>query len=229
MAAGPGRLETTLQNRPVDTGPVDLFLRSLLIGLSIAAPVGPIGLLVIQRTLQRGRRLGLATGLGAAVADALYGAVGAYGVQGLIGALQAARLPLGLFGAAVLGWLAWRTWQAVPASQAARLPAASAATLVGAFSATFVLTLSNPATIFSFIAIFGAMAPSLGAGSAAVMVAGVLVGSALWWLLLSALVERLRERFDARWRQWVQRISALMLAAFALWALGPVLATMRTV
>ena len=82
------------------------FGQALLIGLSIAAPVGPIGLLVIQRTLARGAAVGLATGLGAAVADALYGAVGAFGVSTLIRALQAARVPLALLGGAFLLWLA---------------------------------------------------------------------------------------------------------------------------
>jgi len=82
------------------------FLKAMLIGVSIAAPVGPIGLLTIQRSLQLGPRAGLATGLGAAVADALYGAVGAYGVHALIQALTAARLPLALGGGAYLLWMA---------------------------------------------------------------------------------------------------------------------------
>jgi threonine/homoserine/homoserine lactone efflux protein len=96
-----------------------LFAQSLLIGLSIAAPVGPIGLLVIQRTLQRGALVGLATGLGAAAADALYGAVGAFGVTWVIDALVGARLPLALGGGAFLLWLAWRTWHAPLADQVA--------------------------------------------------------------------------------------------------------------
>ena len=79
-----------------------VFAQSLLVGLSIAAPVGPIGLLVIQRTLQRGSAIGLATGLGAAVADALYGAVGAFGVSSVIDALSGARVPLALFGGGFL-------------------------------------------------------------------------------------------------------------------------------
>src|SRR6185369_5470058 len=90
---------------------LSLFLQSLLIGLSIAAPVGPIGLLTIQRTLQLGSAAGLATGLGAAAADAVYGAVGAYGVTTLIRALTAARLPLAIGGGAFLLWMAWSIWR----------------------------------------------------------------------------------------------------------------------
>jgi threonine/homoserine/homoserine lactone efflux protein len=191
-----------------------LFAQSLLIGLSIAAPVGPIGLLVIQRTLQRGGRAGLATGLGAAAADALYGAVGAFGVSWIIDALAGARVPLALGGGAFLLWLAWRIWHSKPAEKAAR---AGGAGVLSCFAGTFALTLSNPATIFSFIAVFGAFGARLAMASPWLMIAGVFVGSALWWLLLSAGVARLRSRFDARAQAGVARASALLLAGFALW------------
>jgi threonine/homoserine/homoserine lactone efflux protein len=194
-----------------------LFAQSLLIGLSIAAPVGPIGLLVIQRTLQRGALVGLATGLGAAMADALYGAVGAFGVTSIIDALVGARVPLALGGGAFLLWLAWRIWHTAPADKAA--PAGGGG-LLQCFAGTFALTLSNPATIFSFIAVFGTLGARMADGSPWTLIAGVLLGSALWWLLLSAMVGRLRSRFDARAQTWVNRSSALLLAGFALWQLG---------
>lgn len=215
---------------------VSLFVQSLLIGLSIAAPVGPIGLLTIQRTLQRGPAIGLATGLGAAVADALYGAVGAFGVSALIDALTAARVPLAVGGGLFLLWMAWSivrspaTPQAAPPGDAAprrggrstppahgRSEPAGVRPLLGSFAGTFVLTLSNPATIVSFVAVFGAMAGRAEVTSPPLMVAGVLIGSALWWLLLSTVVGRLRERFDARWRRRVNVASALVLTGFALW------------
>ena len=192
-----------------------LFAQSLLIGLSIAAPVGPIGLLVIQRTLQRGLLVGLATGLGAAVADALYGAVGAFGVTAVIDTLTGARVPLAVGGGAFLLWLAWRTWHTPPADTAAQ--AGMGAGLASCFAGTFVLTLSNPATILSFIAVFGTLGARMQVGSPWTMVAGVLLGSALWWGLLCAAVGRLRSRFDARAQTWVNRASALGLAGFALW------------
>ncbi|MBS1176711.1 MAG: lysine exporter protein LysE/YggA [Proteobacteria bacterium] len=195
-----------------------LFGQSLLIGLAIAAPVGPIGLLVIQRTLQRGGLVGLATGLGAAVADALYGAVGAFGVTWVIDALVGARVPLALGGGAFLLWLAWRIWHSKPADRTAQ--AGGGAGLLQCFAGTFVLTLSNPATIFSFIAVFGTLGARMQVSSPWSMVAGVLVGSGLWWLLLSAGVGRLRSRFDARAQGWVNRGSALLLAGFALWQLA---------
>lgn len=202
---------------PADAGS---FWPAVWIGLSIAAPVGPIGLLVIQHTLRHGRVVGLATGLGAAVADAAYGAVGAFGVTALIAALQALRVPLALVGGGFLLWLAWRTWpsSALPSPAGESAVPVAAPSLAACFAGTCLLTLSNPATILSFVAIFCALAGAMAApASPLLMVAGVLVGSALWWLALCAVVGALRTRFDARAQAWVGRVSALMLAAFALW------------
>ena len=223
-----------------DASLAPLFGQSLLIGFSIAAPVGPIGLLTIQRTLNQGPAAGLATGMGAAVADAAYGAVGAFSVTVLIQMLTAARLPLAIGGAAFLLWMAWSIWRAPVAERAAQASGSAGAgpsqggrspmggrelsetggqrsDLLRCFAGTFVLTLSNPATILSFIAVFGALAGRLQVASPWTMIFGVLIGSALWWLLLSAVVGRLRERFDIRWRRRINVASALVLAGFALW------------
>lgn len=199
----------------MDPGLPLLVLQAAGVGLLIAAPVGPIGLLTVQRTLQRGQAAGLATGLGAAAADAVYGAVGAYGVHGLIGWLAGIRVPLAIAGGGLLLVLAWRTWQAPVDERVA--PARDARDLLGLFAGTFVLTLSNPATILSFIAVFGALAGGVAkAASPALMVLGVALGSAAWWLLLTTLVARVRGRFTAAWRRRVNRGSALLLAGFAL-------------
>jgi len=128
-------------------------------------------------------------------------------------------VPLVLGGGAFLLWLAWSIWRAPVAERPA--PAPGGADLLRAFAGTFVLTLSNPATILSFIAVFGTLAGRVTVSSPWTMIAGVALGSALWWLLLSTAVGRLRERFDARWRRRVNLASALVLAGFALWqALG---------
>lgn len=200
----------------MDIAITTLFLQAAGVGLLIAAPVGPIGLLTIQRTLQRGQLAGLATGLGAAAADAVYGAVGAYGVQGLIAWLSGARVPLALGGGVLLLWLAWQTWRA-PTHGTQVAQTRDARGLLGLFAGTFVLTLSNPATILSFIAVFGALAAGVAkAPSPALLVLGVMLGSAAWWLLLTAVVALVRQRFTSAWRRRVNQGSALLLAGFAL-------------
>jgi threonine/homoserine/homoserine lactone efflux protein len=195
-----------------------LFAQSLLIGLSIAAPVGQIGVLSIQRTLDRGRAAGVATGLGAAIADAVYGAIGAFGVTWLIAWLVDLKVWFSLFGAGFLFWLAWRV---------ARKPAlqrgaddAPPGTLLRYVAGTFALTLSNPMTILSFMAVFGVLAELAPSASPWAMVWGVLVGSMLWWLLLAGVVGSVRERFDERWQRGVNLCSAMLLAGFALWQLS---------
>lgn len=195
-----------------------LFGQSLLIGLSIAAPVGQIGVLAIQRTLQFGPAAGLATGLGAALADALYGAIGAFGVTVLIAWLVGHKTLFTLGGSVVLLGMAWRIARQPPAAR--RPSEQSAGAGLRYFAGTFVLTLSNPTTILSFLAVFGAIAGRTAQASPWLMVTGVLVGSALWWLVLAAVVGRLRTRFDEHWQRRVNLASAALLAGFALWQLA---------
>jgi threonine/homoserine/homoserine lactone efflux protein len=197
-----------------------LFGQSLLIGLSIAAPVGQIGVLAIQRTVEHGRAAGLATGLGAAFADAVYGAIGAFGVTTLIAWLVGMKTWLCLVGSAFLLWLAWRIVRRPVEPRVAAHAAPDA--LIGYVAGTFVLTLSNPTTILSFLAVFGMLAGRSAPASPWVMISGVLVGSALWWVILSAAVGLVRERFDARWQRAINVGSAALLAGFALWQLAQV-------
>jgi len=201
--------------------PIAPFARGTLLGFSIAAPVGPIGVLCIRRTLAEGRATGLATGLGAAAADGLYGVMAAFGLTWLTSLLVAQQNWIRLVGGLFLLWLGVTTLLAKPADHAAR---ATGAGIAGAFGSTFVLTLANPMTILSFIAIFAGL--GIGAGSsrtdAALLVAGVVTGSAAWWLLLSAGVDRLRTKFDAGAMRWVNRFSGFVIVGFAVWSLAGV-------
>ncbi|HYG91036.1 MAG TPA: LysE family transporter [Azospirillum sp.] len=198
-----------------------LFLKGAAIGLSIAAPVGPIGLLCIRRTLADGPVVGLATGLGAATADAAYGTVAAFGLVAITEVLVGWQGPLRLIGGLALLWLGVTTLLARPAEHAADAPTVHG--LAGAYGTTVVLTLANPATIISFAAVFGALglaetggAPALGAVS---LVLGVFLGSALWWLCLSAGVGVFRRRVTPAAMLWINRASGTVLAGFGLMAL----------
>ena len=197
-----------------------VLLKGLVIGFSIAAPVGPIGVLCIRRTLADGRLAGLMTGLGAACADAVYGAIAAFGLTWLTQALIGQQLWIRVIGGAFLIYLGVRTFRARPAEREAPRGRKG---LWGAFASTFVLTLTNPMTILSFMAVFAGLGLSAGTGggaaAAALMVLGVLCGSAAWWLLLSGGVSVVRERFDAGALRWVNRVSGTLITGFGVVAL----------
>lgn len=207
----------------MDTLPA--LLKGLVIGLSIAAPVGPIGLLCIRRTLAGGPAHGFASGLGAATADAVYGAIAGFGVALVTDALIGGQVALKLFGGLMLLYLGWTTLRARPAERPAE--AKGAAGLAGAYASTFLLTLANPATILSFAAVFGGLGVASGASDsttvAAVLVAGVFVGSALWWLALSASVGAFRRRVTPAAMLWINRASGAVLGGFGVAALASLL------
>jgi threonine/homoserine/homoserine lactone efflux protein len=197
------------------------LLKGLAIGFAIAAPVGPIGVLCIRRALAHGTALGLASGLGAAVADATYGAVAAFGLTMISTFLVGQRLWLQILGGVFLCWLGVRTLLARPAQDGSG--ATRAAGLLGALASTLFLTLTNPLTILSFVAVFAGLGLADTGGdyvAALTLVAGVFLGSALWWLLLSGGVGMLRMRFDARGLLWVNRVSGAVIVAFGVFALA---------
>lgn len=195
------------------------FLKGLLLGLSIAAPVGPIGVLCIRRTLANGRVYGLVSGLGAATADAAYGAVAAFGLTAITTALVNQQFWLALGGGLFLCVLGLKTMGAQPAEHAAT---ESGRGLIGAYASTLILTLTNPLTILSFLAVFAGLGLGQTSGdyvAAGWLVLGVLGGSALWWVLLSAGVSLLRSRFDTRAMRWVNRASGFVILGFGVVAL----------
>jgi threonine/homoserine/homoserine lactone efflux protein len=199
------------------------LLRGILIGFSIAAPVGPIGVLCIRRTLAEGRMSGLVSGLGAATADALYGCVAGFGLTFISQFLISQQVLLRAVGGLFLCYLGVRTLLTRPASQAA--PSRSGS-LFGSYASTFMLTITNPLTILSFAAVFSGLglAGSGGNyGAAGLLVTGVFAGSACWWLLLSGTVSVLGSRFPDGGLLWVNRASGLLITGFGLWALGGLL------
>jgi threonine/homoserine/homoserine lactone efflux protein len=199
-----------------------LFIKSVAMGFSIAAPVGPIGMLCIQRSLNRGFRSGFATGIGAACADTIYGLLGALGIAGIATALPVLAIILKMGGGAFLIWLAWTIAREVLAAPTV-LPETPRTTVVSDFVTTFGLTLSNPMTILSFIGVFAALGPlstgqegGEGAGWLTVssMVTGVFVGSAAWWLCLSSATAALCRKMPASFMHGITRLSALFIAIF---------------
>jgi len=192
------------------------FLRGIVIGFSIAAPVGPIGVLCIRRTLAQGRLCGFASGLGAATADAVYGCVAGFGLTAVSNLMVSQQTWLRLIGGLFLCYLGVKSFLARPA-QSAVSPKGGA--LTGAYVSTLFLTLANPMTILSFAAVFAGL--GLGGGAAdyagaSLLVMGVFLGSTLWWLFLSGGVGLFRKKLKDEHFRWVNRISGTIIAGFGL-------------
>jgi threonine/homoserine/homoserine lactone efflux protein len=195
-----------------------IFLKGLIIGISIAAPVGPIGVLCIQRTITYGKLNGLATGLGAASTDAVYGFVAAFGLTFISNFLVAQQTWFRIIGGGFLLYLGIRAYFSTPENA---MPNTSNQNHAGAYGTTFLLTLSNPMTILSFAAIFsgfGLVDSSMHYGSAALMIIGVFLGSASWWLLLSSGTNLFRNKLNER-LSWINRLSGIVIAAFGVVAI----------
>jgi Putative threonine efflux protein len=202
---------------------IPLFVRAMLIGLSIAAPVGPVSLLCIRRTLTDGLAAGLASGMGAATADAVYGIVAGFGLTFVTVLLTGGEFWLRLIGGLYLFSTGVATFLARPTGHAASV---NRRHLSGAWASTFVLTLTNPATILAFAAMSGGVGLTYQAHASdpavivVVLVSGIFIGSAIWWMLLCMSVSRLRTRLDQRATVWVNRVSGVAIAAIGATAIG---------
>jgi len=200
---------------------VDLqtFLSGIVIGFSIAAPVGPIGVLCIRRTLADGRLHGLISGLGAATADAVYGCIAAFGLAFVSDFLVQQQVWLRVIGGAFLCFLGVRTILAKPSERAHE---GKKLGLAGAYGSTFLLTITNPVTIISFAAVFASLGLGSGSvdyGSAALLVLSVFIGSATWWLILSGSVSFLRAKVTPRVMLWINRVSGAIILVFGIVAI----------
>jgi threonine/homoserine/homoserine lactone efflux protein len=198
---------------------MSFFVKGIILGFSIAAPVGPIGVLCIRRTLQFGRFSGLFSGLGAGAADAIYAGVAAFGLTFISYFLVAAQFWLRLIGGGFLLYLGWKTFVAKVEGKPKE---ASHTTLGGDFVSTFFLTITNPMTIFSFIAVFAGLGLSGPQGSyldATALVLGVFLGSAAWWLLLSEGVTLFRKKVSGKVMRVINHVAGMIIIAFGALAL----------
>ncbi len=195
---------------------LEFFIRGLLIGLPIAATVGPMWLLVMRRTLALGRVAGLVSGLGIATADGLYGAVGGYGLTLITNLLVTNSLWLRLAGVGFMCYLGIKTALTPPSSEAARDEGRG---LVGLYTSTFLLTMTNPMTILSFAVILAGMGSGSESGNylaTTILIAGIFCGSALWWLVMTGGLGLLHKKVTPVMLLWVNRISGSIILIFGL-------------
>ena len=196
--------------------PVYLIIQGVLIGFVVAVPVGPLGLLCINRALAMGALCGLFSGLGVASADALAASIAALGISFVSDFLIEHQMILRLGGGIFLCYLGWQIYGTKPKAQPAPRDVNG---MLNAYATTFFLTFSNPVTILSFIAIYaGWHVPSLqGRYIAAAMLAlGVFLGSALWWIGLFVGMTAFRGRFSMSALHWVHRVSGALIAGFGI-------------
>lgn len=193
---------------------IDYFIKGLVIGFSLAIPVGPIGLLLIRRTLTRGTISGLVSGFGAATADAIYGAIAGFGLTLLSNFLVSYSLVLRLLGGVFLCYLGGKIFFSKPREKISRKPDDG---LLRDYVSTVFLTLTNPLTILSFAAIFAAAGVVVVRGEpylTAMLILGVFSGSFLWWLILTGIVSFFHGKLDTEGVLILNKLSGALIALF---------------
>ncbi len=181
------------------------LIKGILLGFAVAAPVGPVNLLCMRRTLVFGRRAGLVSGLGSALADALFAVIAAFGFTAISHFLAQYKTHIHVFGGIILFVIAWRIYTNIPTES--KQKDSSKRVLSKHFITAFLLTLTNPATVFSFMALFA------GAGiirNSTLVVIGIFIGSMAWWTILSFGIARLRispQRFAI-----INKVAAVLIA-----------------
>lgn len=196
---------------------MNFLIKGIILGFCIAAPVGPIGLLCIRKTLQYGRLSGLFSGLGAAFADTLFGIISAFGLTLVSDYLVAGRFWFHLIGGLFLLFLGGKTFLTPPSVTAKKI---THKTLAGDFLSTMVLTLANPLTILSFVAAFAGIGLSEQVGSAPILVVGVFIGSSAWWLILSSGVTLFRKKITQEIMACINRVAGILILIFGLIAIS---------
>lgn len=194
------------------------LIKALVIGIAIAAPVGPIGMICIRKTLERGLRGALAVGLGAAVADSVYGIVAITGLTAITQFLLEKALLIKLFGGVFLLYLAYKEIKSTPTIS---YDGFDKNKKLGRLALqVFFLTLTNPMTILSFVGIFA----SIGGGVSSpiesyAMIIGIFLGSMSWWLTLGFIISKIQNKLPEVWIGRIRYLSTLILAGFGLLSL----------
>jgi len=191
-----------------------LFFRGLILGITIAAPVGPTGVLCMQRALAGGKLFGFASGLGASTAHGFFAFIAAFGLTTISTFVAGHHFWFRLGGGIFICYLGLRVFLFVPPE---RISSVGGAGYVGAYASIFLLTLLNPITALFFFAVFpgfGTINQGAGYGSASMLVMGVFAGSALWWFILSGITNLFRDRMGLSYLRWINRISGGVIILF---------------
>lgn len=190
-----------------------LFLKGIGMGLLVSVPLGPVGIMCIQRTINRGLKSGVFSGLGAATADLFYALIAGFGLTYIIGFIEAQQTIIKFFGALIIVAISFRIFYSNPARQI-REQRNKKGKPFGEILSIFVITVSNPAVFFAFLAMFAAfniLNSSAGHLGTLTAISGVFVGSMLWWYILSAAINRFRSRIRLRNLWWMNKIMGVIV------------------
>jgi len=194
---------------------LDLLWRGMIAGFVIAAPVGPVNVFCMQRTLARGWRSGLASGFGAAAGDTLYGAVAGFSITYIVDFLVREQARIRLFGGILLVAIGISYLLRGPQPLHACKERVAGSDLLS----TFLLNLTNPTVVLSFLAVLAALglADRRPWGLTLFLVGGIFCGSMSWWIVLCAAVNHFRDRFNDRSLAMMNRIAGLAIGGFGVW------------
>jgi threonine/homoserine/homoserine lactone efflux protein len=210
-------LQTNIQNFipwQETIGVVEMILKGTIIGIVVSAPMGPVGVLCIQRTLNKGRLYGLATGLGAALSDIIYAFITGYGMSFIVHFIEDPRIMfwLKMVGSVLLFVFGIYTFRSNPV-QSIRPVSHNKGTLVHNFVTGFFITFSNPLIIFLFVAMFSQFTFILPDNPLPQVIGYifVVVGAVLWWFVLTLLIDKVRNKFDVRGIWIINRIIGVIV------------------
>jgi len=201
---------------------ITIALQGIAVGFAMAIPIGPIGIMCISKTLTESRLRGIIIGLGAATADLLYSCIAAFGLTFIADTLNGQRVWIRLIGGALLLLLGIKTYRAKPVSSKIKIKTDG---LLGLYFYVLFLTLTNPLTIFVFIAVFSelGLANNLGLFNATLLVSGVFTGSFLWFLALGSGATLFRTKLNFNGLKWVNRIAGVFIVVSGMAAVISVL------
>lgn len=200
------------------------IIDGVIIGISASIPLGPIGVLVVQRTLNKGHLSGFISGLGAALSDTIYAIIAGFSLSFIVGFIESQLLWIQIFGALILIALGLKIFTTNPAIQLRKQKKKSSSLLQDFFS-TFALTIANPLAVFLFMAFFASFRV-VGTEKTGIdnllLIGGVFTGAATWWLILSSLVNLFRSKINLRRLFWINKIAGstiivLVVLAFTIW------------
>ncbi len=199
-------------------GDIEFMLRGILVGIAVSIPLGPIGVMIVQRTLTRGQWAGFFSGLGAALSDLLYALVAGFGFTLVIDFIESNKIWMQIIGGAVLLSFGIHTFLQNPIKQI-RQPRKSNANYWQDVVTTFLLTVSNPLAVFTFIIIFTSFdvfSVEQESHSMYAVLAGIFMGAIIWWLTLTLLVGLFRRFINIRHLWWINKISGISIGVLAL-------------